>query len=478
MEKFKRLITDRKMFIVFLMGFSSGLPLLLTGSTLQAWCQESGMDLTKIGLFALVGIPYTLKFLWSPLLDWVTPPFLGRRRGWLLISQLGLMAALVGLALSDPHQGSWMIAGFALVVAFLSATQDIGIDAYQLEILPTESYGLGNQFYILGYRIGMIVAGSGSLILADNMPWRAVYFVMAGVMGFGVLTTIFSPEPKTQGAPLRTLNEAVIQPLKDFFSAKGSFKGQALWVIGFFLLYKIGGDMATALTTPYYLQLGFTKTQIGTVAKLYGLWATIIGGLIGGAAIVYIGIYRSLWIFGILQALANMSFAWLGHFVASTGVASATALATAISIENLAAGLGTAAYATYMGSLVNKRFTATQYALLSSFMGMTRVYGAAPTGWLVSQMGWSVFFVFCSGASIPGLLLLFKLKRSSLMPSHGTGEPRGVQQDVGGEVIEADFALATFKDAAQIESPNRFAAQPMATRHEESVAHKERDLTD
>jgi PAT family beta-lactamase induction signal transducer AmpG len=397
------------MFIVFMMGFSSGLPLLLTGSTLQAWCKESGMDLTQIGLFALVGIPYTLKFLWSPVLDWIVPPFLGRRRGWLLISQIGLVAALVGLAMSDPHQGSVTIAAFALLVAFLSATQDIGIDAYQLEILPTESYGLGNQIYILGYRLGMLLAGGGSLILADMASWKIVYLIMAAAMGVGVITTLFAPEPKMRAAPPKSMKEAVVDPLKDFFSPKGSLQGKAFWVLGFFLLYKIGGDMATALTTPYYLELGFTKTQIGTVVKVFGLWATITGGIIGGAAVMYMGIRRSLWVFGIIQGLANLSFAWLGHFVASTGSASVAALATAVSIENLAAGLGTAAYATYMGSLVNKRFTATQYALLSSLMGMTRVFGAAPTGWLASHMGWSLFFVFCSVASIPGLLVLMKI---------------------------------------------------------------------
>jgi PAT family beta-lactamase induction signal transducer AmpG len=450
MDKFKKLISDRRMFIVFMMGFSSGLPLLLTGSTLQAWCKEGGMDLTQIGLFALVGIPYTLKFIWSPMLDWIVPPFFGRRRGWLLISQLGLVVALIALAFSDPHQGSFGIAICAVMVAFLSATQDIGIDAYQLEILPTESYGLGNQIYILGYRLGMLLAGGGSLILADMMSWRNVYFLMAAAMGVGIVTTLFAPEPKLAAAPPKSMAEAVVEPLKDFFSTKGSLKGKAFWILGFFLLYKVGSDMATALTTPYYLELGFTKTQIGTVVKVFGLWATITGGLIGGAAVMYMGIRRSLWVFGVIQGLANLSFAWLGHFVAATGTASVAALATAVSIENLAAGLGTAAYATFMGSLVNKRFTATQYALLSSLMGMTRVFGAAPTGWLASHMGWSAFFIFCSAASLPGLLLLFKVRDFTAPPEISTKVSMSIDAFEAAPAARVLFAGADFPVAEAV----------------------------
>lgn len=415
--KLKPLFTDRKMLVVFLLGISSGLPLLLTMGTLQAWCKDAGMSLSDIGLLALVGTPYTLKFLWSPILDWFVPPFLGRRRGWLLISQLAVMGALLGLAAADPAAHPAMFAVWALLVAFTSATQDIGVDAYQIEILPPEQYGLGNQLYILGYRIGMLLAGSGALILAQYFSWWMVYATMAACMGVGILTTFFAKEPNVRAAPPKTFKEAVWHPLRDFFSPHGSLKGKALWVLGFFLLYNIGANMATALTTPYYMELGFSKLQIGAVGKTFGLTATIIGGLIGGVFVVSLGVRRCLWVFGVLQGLGYLSFAWLGQYVASAGSAETTALAAAISVENLCVGLATAAYSTFMGMVVNRKFTATQYALLSSLMGVTRVYSASPTGFLVERMGWPTFFVFCSLMSIPGLLLLLKLDKNDAEPA-------------------------------------------------------------
>lgn len=423
MDKLKLIFTDRRMLICFMLGFASGLPLLLTGSTLQAWCKEAGMDLTDIGLLALVGTPYTIKFLWSPVLDWIVPAAFGRRRGWLVITQIGLMLALAGMAVSNPHTTPTMLAVFALGVAFLSATQDIAIDAYQIELLPTELYGLGNQLYILGYRIGMLLASSGSLILADHMSWTFVYFIMAATMLVALVTTALSPEPPLHGSHPATFAEAVWEPLKDFFSPSGSLHGRALWVIGFFLLYKIGGDMASAMTMPLYLDLGYSKTEIGAVAKAFGLGATIVGGLIGGGAVVFLGLRKSLWIFGVVQGLGNLSFAWLA---ATVGVHAAnpslTALATAISVENLAAGLGTAAYTTFMGSLVNKRFTATQYALLSSLMGIPRVFGAAPTGWMAKNMGWETYFAFCALISIPGLLVLLKIQPGDATTPEAVGK--------------------------------------------------------
>jgi PAT family beta-lactamase induction signal transducer AmpG len=398
MEKFKRLFTDRNMLIVFAMGFSSGLPLLLTLSTLQAWLKSADISLAKIGLFSLVGLPYTLKFIWSPLL--------GRRRGWMVISQVGLMLGLVSLAALDPKtDGAMPFALIALVITFMSATQDIGIDAYRREVLPVESFGFGNSLAITGYRLGMLVASSGALILAGFVSWPTVYILMAAIMGLSLITTLLSPEPVITHAPPRTLKEAVIEPFKDFFSKDGAW-----WILAFILLYKVGDNMATALTTPFYLELKYTTIEIGTVGKTFGIWATIVGGLIGGTAMVYIGLKRSLWIFGILQGAANLSFAWLALAVprmSETG--KLASLATAISIENLTAGMGTAAFVAFMASLTNKRFTATQYALLSSLMGVPRVFIAAPTGYMVLAMGWPLFFVVCTVCSIPGLLLLFKI---------------------------------------------------------------------
>jgi MFS transporter, PAT family, beta-lactamase induction signal transducer AmpG len=410
----KLLFSDRRMLIVFLLGFVGGLPLLLTGSTLQAWCTEAGMDLSYIGAFALVGTPYTLKFIWAPILDRFVPPFLGRRRGWLLISQLGLILSLIGMAFSHPTQTPWLMFSFTLAVAFMSATQDIGIDAYIIEILEPELYGLGSQLYVLGYRIGMILAGAGSLMLAHKLSWPTVYLIMAAVMLAGIATSLLATEPKVLGTIPRSFNEAVVDPLLDFLSPNGSLQGQALWVFAFFTLYKIGGDMATGLTTPFYLSLGFNKLEIGSIVKGFGVAATIFGGLAGGSGVLFLGLRRSLWIFGIIQAVSYLSFAWLDQYIHFLGNESSamnlTALAIAISVENFAAGLGTAAYTTFMGSMINRRFTATQFAILSSLMGLPRVFGASITGVLAKQMGWTNFFVFCSLASIPGLLILLKLK--------------------------------------------------------------------
>lgn len=408
MKKLRLLLTDRRMLIIFCLGFSAGLPFVLTGATLQAWCKEGGMDLTSLGLLAFLSLPYSLKFLWAPILDWLVPPFLGRRRGWLLITQIGLAIGLAAMSVFSPNENLTFLTLSAFLVAFLSATQDISIDAYQIEILPPESYGLGTQLYVLGYRLGMLLAGAGALILADHLPWSAVYMIMAGAMIVGGLTTLLSPEPQIVGHPPQNFRDAVWHPLRDFFSNQGSLQGKAFWAIAFFLLYKVGADLATAMATPMYLELGYTKTQIGAVAKGIGLSATIAGGLIGGVAVVYFGIQRTLWIFGILQAVASLSFAWLFQEVTATGVASTSALAAAICVDYLASGLGTASYTTFMGSVINRRFSATQYALLSSIMGLTRIFAQAPSGWLAQNLGWTQYFIFSTLASAPGLFVLWK----------------------------------------------------------------------
>lgn len=406
------------MLIAFLLGFSSGLPLLLTGATLQVWFRESGMSLTEIGFFALIGIPYTVKFLWSPILDWLVPPFLGRRRGWLLTSQLSMMAAMFALSFSNPKDGLIYMTFMAFLVAFLSATQDIAIDAYIIELIPSELYGLGSQFYVLGYRIAMIAASAGALFLADILPWQTVYQVMALLILVGVFTTLLSREPTQYGKPIRSLREAVVDPIRDFFSASGSLKGYAWWVLAFFVTYNLAGNLTTALSSIFYLDLGYTKTEIAATGKLVGIWATIVGGLVGGSIVVYIGVRRALWIFGILQGFASFSYFWLFHLVKDIGQTSLLALGAAITIENMVIGMCTAAYTAYMGLTVNKRFTATQYALLSSLMGATRVYISTPTGWLVDQMGWPMFYVFCAFSAIPGLFVLYKLDSINRSPEY------------------------------------------------------------
>lgn len=393
-----RVLLAGRMLVALVMGFVSGLPLLLTLSVLQAWMTHAGVDLTTIGLFTLVGLPYTLKFLWAPLLDRYTPRLLGRRRGWLLAAQLALMASISALGFSDPAAHIWLLALSALLVAFFSASQDIVIDAYRRESLSEEELGLGASLYVGGYRAGMLLAGGGGLILADVIPFRLVYQVMAALMLIGVITTLAAPEPAEAAGKPRTMREAVVEPFRDFFTRSG-----AGWILLFILLYKIGDTMASAMTTPFYLELGFSNTEIGSVVKLYGFWAIIVGGIVGGMLILHLGIYHSLWLFGILQAVSTAGFAVL----ASVGY-SLPGLAAVITFENFSGGLGTAAYLAFMASLTNRRFTATQYALLTSLMGVPRVLLSAPTGWLAETLGWVPFFLFCTAVAVPGLLILVR----------------------------------------------------------------------
>jgi PAT family beta-lactamase induction signal transducer AmpG len=392
-------IFSRRMLVALLMGFASGLPLLLTLTVLQAWMKEEGVDLAVIGMMALVGLPYTLKFLWAPFLDRFTLPFLGRRRGWLLVAQAALMFSISGLGLTDPALHPWMVAFVAFLVTFFSASQDIVVDAYRREDLPDEELGLGSSLYINGYRMGMLLASGGGLILADHMPFSLVYSIMAACMLPGVLTTLLAPEPGTPAGTPESLKEAVLDPLIEYFSRQG-----ALWILAFILFYKIGDTMASAMTTPFYLDVGFSKTEIGAVVKLFGFWATVLGSLLGGVMMLRLEIYRSLWVFGVLQAVSTACFALLwriGHSI--------TALSWVIGFENLSSGMGTAAYAAFMASITNKKFTATQYALLTSLMGVPRVLASAPTGYLVKVVGWEGFFYLCALIAIPGLLLLLKV---------------------------------------------------------------------
>ena len=387
-----------RMLVAFLMGFACGLPLLLTIGVLQAWMKESGVDLTWIGMITLVQIPYTWKFLWAPFMDRFTPPFLGRRRGWLILAQIALMFSIIGLGFSDPVDKAGLMVAAAVLVAFFSASQDIVVDAYRREDLADEELGLGSSLYIYGYRIGMWLAGGGGLILADHMPFSRVYFIMALCMLVGVLTTLFAPEPKVDVQPPRTMKEAVLDPLRDYFR-----RNEALWILAFILLFKIGDTMAAAITTPFYLDIGFTKTEIGTVVKVFGSWAMIIGAVLGGVIMLRLGINRSLWIFGVLQALSTAGFALLARIGYSIPM-----LSGVIAFENLSSGMGTAAFVAFMASITNKKFTATQYALLTSIMGLPRVVASAPTGFMAKHMGWEIFFIFCALIAIPGILLLFK----------------------------------------------------------------------
>ena len=390
-----------RMLIALIMGFASGLPLLLTLSVLQAWMKDAGVDLSTIGLFALVGLPYTLKFVWAPMMDRYIPSLLGRRRGWLLIWQVLLTGSIALLAFSNPSEMLMMTAVAALLLSFFSASQDIVIDAYRRESLSDDEQGLGSALYVGGYRIGMLLASGGGLIMADFMSYQSVYLFMAGAMAASIIGTLLAKEPEMNHGHPETLRKAVVEPFKEYFT-----RDNAVLILLFIFLYKVGDTMASQMTIPFYLELGFSKTEIGSIVKLFGFWATIGGTFFGGLMIMRFGIFFGLIWFGVLQALSTAGFAALaliGYDLAALGFV--------ITFENLSAGMGTAAFIAFMASLTDKRFTATQYALLTSFMGIPRVFAAAPTGFMVESMGWVSFFVFCTLIALPGLLLLYWLNK-------------------------------------------------------------------
>jgi len=403
-NRYLKVICSGRMLVAFIMGYACGLPLLLTVTVLQAWMKEEGVNLVFIGMMSLVGLPYTLKFLWAPILDRFRLPLLGRRRGWLLAAQVALIFLISVLGFTNPGKNPWMMAWIAFGVTFFSATQDTVVDAYRREDLPDEELGLGSSLYVNGYRVGMLLASGGGLILADHISFSRVYLIMAACMIPAVLTTLLAAEPDSLSGVPKTIKEAVVEPLTEYFS-----RYDALWILAFILLYKIGDTMAGAMTIPFYLDIGFSKTQIGAIVKLFGFWATIAGSLIGGIFMIRLGINRSLWVFGFFQAVSTVCFAVLAHVGYSISLLSAV-----IAFENLSSGMGTAAYAAFMASITNKKFTATQYALLSSLMGIPRVVLSSPTGLIVQFAGWECFFIICTLIAIPGMVLLPKIAPWSL----------------------------------------------------------------
>jgi PAT family beta-lactamase induction signal transducer AmpG len=394
-----KIIASRRMLVAFLMGFSGGLPLLLTWGVLQAWMTKKGVDLTWIGMISLFQIPYTCKVLWAPFLDRFILPFLGRRRGWLIVSQIALMVAIMGLGYSDPVKNTGLMIVAALLVAFFSATQDIVIDAYRREDLSDEELGLGSSMYVYGYRLGMLLASGGGLIMADHMSFSQVYFIMSFCMLPGIITTLLTPEPELIAGAPQTMREAVVGPLVDYFSRRG-----AIWILVFILLYKIGDTMASGITMPFYLNTGFSMTEVGAVVKFFGTAATLIGAFLGGVLLLKLGINRGLWIFGILQALSTAGFAILARIGYNINM-----LSGVIAFENLSSGMGTAAFVAFMASITNKKFTATQYALLTGIMGLSRLLASSVSGFLAKNIGWESFFIFCTLIAIPGMLLLSKI---------------------------------------------------------------------
>ncbi|RAI00777.1 MFS transporter [Acuticoccus sediminis] len=402
--------TSRRQLVIFLMGFSSGLPLLLGFSTLSFWLREADVSLAAIGGLLTVATPYSLKFLWAPLLDHVRLPYvtgwLGLRRGWLLVVQLLLMVSIVVVGQAAPPEGLGFLAMAALVMAFLSATQDIVVDAYRIEILDESEQGAGAAMTQAGYRVGMLASGAGALALADFMTWDGVYAIMAGLILVGIAGTLIADEPLNRrppppDKPLAFLRHATLDPLKDFATRKG-------WVLilAFVLLYKYGDSVAGAMANPFYVDLGFSGVEIASVTKVFGVVMTMVGVFVGGALVARIGILPALAVGGVLQAATNLTFAWLatrGHDM--------TALAVAVGADNFTGGLGSAAFVAYLSSLCNLAFTATQYALLTSLMAFGRTMLAASSGWLAESLGWSGFFTATALFAIPALVLLWFLSR-------------------------------------------------------------------
>ncbi|UVO09487.1 muropeptide MFS transporter AmpG [Pectobacterium polonicum] len=398
---FSRIITlfsQRNSLFMLLLGFASGLPLALTSGTLQAWMTVENVDLKTIGFFSLVGQAYVFKFLWSPLMDRYTPPFLGRRRGWLILSQLLLIAAIIGMGFMNPARDLWWLAARAVLVAFCSASQDIVFDAYKTDLLPPEERGTGAATSVLGYRIAMLVSGGLALWMADRyLGWQSTYWLMAGLMLIGVFATLLAPEPlNSQPAP-RTMEQAIVAPLRDFFE-----RNNAWLILLLIVLYKLGDAFAISLTTTFLIRgVGFNAGDVGLVNKTLGLFATIVGAIYGGLLMQRLSLFRALMLFGILQAVSNA-----GYWLLAITDKSLFTMASAVFLENLCGGMGTAAFVALLMTLCNKSFSATQFALLSALAAVGRVYVGPIAGWFVESYGWAWFYLFSIFAALPGLAIL------------------------------------------------------------------------
>ena len=393
------------MLVCVSLGFASGLPLFIIYNLLSAWLRASGVDLKAIGLFALVGFPYTWKFVWSPLMDRFSVPGvarLGRRRSWMLVTQILILGVVFAVGQFDPKTELTIVVALVATLAFLSASQDIVIDAYRREYLPDEEQGSGTAIFVNAYKLSTLVPGSLALILSDHLPWGTVFLITALFMLPGIITTLIVGEPTTQGVPPKNLREAVVQPFREFVQRRGW--NYALLILLFIFLYKLGDSMATALATPFYIDLGFTRTQIGLVAKNAGLWASLAGGLLGAIWLAQTGVNKGLWVFGVLQLIAILGFALLAKMGVNIWL-----LGWVIGAEAFAVGLGTAAFTAFIAQTTDPRYTATQFALFTSLSAVPRTFINATTGFIVAETGWFNFFLICFVLGIPGMLLLPKV---------------------------------------------------------------------
>jgi PAT family beta-lactamase induction signal transducer AmpG len=392
-------ILNKRMLICVFTGFASGMPLYVLFQLVPVWLREGGVSLVEIGLFSLIGIPYTWKFLWAPLMDRYVPPFLGRRRGWMFLAQIALVFSIGVLGAFEPAQSTWLVAALAVAVAFFSASQDVVLDAYRREILSDTELGIGNAIHVQAYRISSLIPGSLSLILADMLPWSTVFWITAGFMFIGVIMCLMISEPVSELPVATNFRQAMISPFNEYLARRG-WRGLLL-VLGFMVLYKLGDNMATALSMPFYLDLGFSKTEIGLVAKHAALWPAIFGALAGGLVMVRIGINRALWLFGFVQLVSILGFALL----ASVGP-KLWLLAAVIGFEYLGVGMGTAAFTAFIARETSRAYAATQFALFTALAAVPRTLANASTGIIVEQVGWIDFFLLCTMIAIPGMFLL------------------------------------------------------------------------
>ena len=432
-----RALFSSRMLICLLTGFSSGLPLFVLINLLPVWFSAQGVSLRDIGLLALILLPYNWKFIWAPLVDRFSPLGLGRRRGWMFLTQSGLLLATALIGFLEPKSATLAVAFIALLIAILSATQDIVIDAYRREILPDNELGLGNSVFVNSYKVAALVPGSLSLVLSDHISWSAVFIVTAAFSAVGLLTTFFISEPPSQARPIRTLKQAVVEPFVEFFKRQGFIAAAAL--LAFMFFYKLGDSMAVSLASPFYLSLGFTKTEIGLVAKNAGLWPNVLGGLLGGLWMVKIGINRGLWIFGVLQTIVI-----LGMYILAESGPSPALLASILAFENFSFGLGTAAFVAFIARTASRAHVATQLALFTALAALPRSLLNSLSGFLVSGLpsdalpfyrklfdllmipqhglGWSNYFLLCYVLALPGMFLLLKVAPWNSCPAESDRE--------------------------------------------------------
>ncbi|NRA82323.1 MAG: AmpG family muropeptide MFS transporter [Gammaproteobacteria bacterium] len=398
----KEAIFNRRMLICLFTGFSSGLPLFVLIQLVPGWLRSEGVSLAEIGLFSLIGIPYVWKFLWSPLMDRFSMPFLGRRRGWMLVTQIGLLCAIAGFGFIDPEMSILSVAYLAVAVAFFSASQDIVLDAYRRELLPDQELGLGNSLHVQAYRFAGLIPGSLGLILADHLPWQSVFIIVAAFMLVGVGLTLAISEARLEKNPPKTIQEAVVLPFKEFINRRGLKAG--LYMLTFLFLYKLGDSMATALQTPFFIDLGFSMTEIGVIAKSSGLIATMVGLAVGGLVMLKLSINRALWLFGAVQIVSILGFAALAEIGNNN-----YALAIVMGFEYLGVGLGTAAFTAFIAKNANPTFAATQIALFTALTSLPRTFASARSGFIVELIGWTGFYFLCVALAVPGMLMLFKV---------------------------------------------------------------------